>query len=316
MMRRWMCLLFLVALPGMVVAREFVVDQKNAKASDSNAGTLEKPLKTISAAALKVHAGDKVIIHAGQYRETVIINASGTAEVPIVFAAAPGETVVIKGSDVIKHWTRENGEIWKAALPPVLYRSTDPKSPSFWRTNDVRLVFARDGVLLDAEHLRRVTKKDQLQAGAFFCDVAKNQLFVWLPDSTDPNAKTMEVALRGAWLYVNGSNITIRNLQLRHSSTLGIVNWPACVLYGNNDTLESCSITWSDFVGVSLGGNNDKLLRCTIACNGSTGIGGTGEGHLIERCRVIYNNIDRYYFQLALRRRQTHPCLYSWPGKS
>ena len=71
---------------------------------------------------------------------------------------------------------------------------------------------------------------------------------------------------------------------------------PLASCYGNNVTLESCSITWSDFVGVSLNGNHDKLLRCTIACHGSTGICGTGQDHVIEGCRVIYNNIDRYYF--------------------
>ena len=64
----------------------------------------------------------------------------------------------------------------------------------------------------------------------------------------------MEVGLRGAWLYVNGSNIIIRGLQMRHSSTLGIADWPACVLKGDNVTVESCTISWSDFVGISLGG--------------------------------------------------------------
>ena len=297
MMRRLIFLLVIAALPRVVPAREFVVNQKDAKASDTNEATPGKPLKTISAAATKVQAGDKVVIHAGQYRETVIISASGTTDAPITFEAAPGETVVIKGSEIIKHWTRDTGEIWKAALPiPPTKRSPNSNDSTFWRTNNVRMVIIKDGEQLDAQHLRRVSAKDQLQPGAFFCDLPGNLLFVWLPGSANPNNTEMEVALRGAWLYVFGNNITIRGLQMRHSSTLGIVNWPACVLNGNNVTLESCSISWSDFVGVSLGGNNDKLLRCTIACHGSTGIGGAGEGHLIEGCRIVYNNIDRYYF--------------------
>jgi parallel beta-helix repeat protein len=287
-------LLLVVTLSTIAHARQYVVNQKNNTAADSNPGTPQKPLKTISAAAAKVQAGDRVIIHAGQYRETVIINASGIAEAPIIFEAAPDEIVVIKGSDVIKDWTRESGEIWKTNLPPVLYRSADPKSPSFWRTNDVRLVFAKDGALLDAEHLRRVTNKDQLRAGTFFCDVAKNQLFIWLSDSSDPNAKTMEIAVRGAWLYVNGNNIIIRGLQMRHSSTLGIATWPACRLSGENIVMKNCIVSWGDFVAISLSGNRNKLLRCTIACHGNSGVSGTGKQHVIEKCRVVYNNIDRY----------------------
>ena len=229
-MRRLIFLLFIAALPGLVPARELVVNQKNTKASDTNDGTPEKPLKTISGAATRVRSGDKVVVHAGQYRETVIINASGTADAPIIFEAAPGETAVIKGSEIIKHWMRDTGEIWKAKLPPLPVRSNQSNDPTFWRTNDVHMVIVKDGEQLDAWHLRRVTTRDQLQPGSFFCDVPSNLLFVWLTDSSNPNDATIEVALRGAWLWVFGNNIIIRGLQMRHSSTRGIVDWPACVL--------------------------------------------------------------------------------------
>ena len=295
-MRRLIFLLLIAALPRVVPAREFVVNQKDAKASDANAGTAEKPLKTISAAAMRVQAGDKVVIHAGQYRETVIINASGTVDAPITFEVAPGETAVIKGSDVIYGWTRDAGDIWKAELPAVPKRSPDAKDASFWRTNDVRLVFAKDGVLLDAQHLRRVIVKEQLRPGTFFCDVPRNLLFVWLSDSSDPNARSMEVALRGAFLYVNGNNVIVRGLQMRHASTLGIATFSACRLCGENIIMENCVISWADFVGASLGGNRNKILGCTIACHGNSGLGALGKDHVIERCRVIYNNIDRYFF--------------------
>src|ERR1700731_3336244 len=104
---------------GTAQATEFIVDQHNPKASDENLGTREKPLRTIQAAATRVKAGDKVTIHAGEYRETVIIKASGNPEAPIVIEAAPNETVVIKGSDVIKGWVRTSPNVWKAKLPPV-----------------------------------------------------------------------------------------------------------------------------------------------------------------------------------------------------
>src|SRR5205807_603366 len=82
-------------------AREFIVNQRDPAASDKNIGSRTKPLKTISAAVSKVHAGDKVTIHAGEYRETVIVKSSGTNDAPIVIEAASGEVPVIKGSDVI-----------------------------------------------------------------------------------------------------------------------------------------------------------------------------------------------------------------------
>ena len=275
-------------------AREFIVNQRDPAASDKNPGSRTKPVKTISAAVSKVHAGDKVIIQAGEYRETVIIKASGTNEAPIVIEAAPGETVVIKGSDVISGWTLDHDAVWKATLPKLPPRSTDANDASFWIANQIHRVFIRDGILLDAIHLRSVIAREQLQPGSFFHDPTNSMLYVWLPDSDDPNKCKIEAAVRGAWMNVVGSHVVVRGLQMRHASTLAISNWPACNIYGQGSRLENCVITWGDFAGVSLSGNRNSLVNCVVACHGNSGIGGTGEGHLIEGCRVIYNNIDRY----------------------
>jgi parallel beta-helix repeat protein len=274
-------------------AADLVVDQRNPKASDQNPGTKQKPLKTIQAAASRVKAGDKVTIHAGEYRETVIIKASGTPQAPIVFEAAPNETVVIKGSDVIKGWVRTSPNVWKAKLPPVPPRAGKSDDPSFWRTNDVRQVFIKDGILLDAVHLRPAPV-DQLKEGNFFCDIPNDELYIWLKDSDDPNRLTIEASVRGAWLYLWGNNVIIRNLQMRHASTIAIINWPACALNGESIVLENCQLTWGDFEGLSVEGRGNKIVSCTVSCHGNSGINGTGEEHLIENCRLMYNNIDHY----------------------
>ncbi len=193
-------------------AAELVVNQGHAAASDENPGTPARPLKTISAAAAKVKAGDHVLIHGGEYREIVIITASGTETAPIVFEAAPGEKPVIKGSDVIKDWQRDAGDVWKTKLPATRPPTSDGDDPAFWRTNDVRQVFTRDGVFLDAERLARVAARDQMKAGTFFCDKGESTLYVWLADSGSPVEHPLEVAVRAAWLSVNGSHVTIRGL--------------------------------------------------------------------------------------------------------
>src|SRR5450759_1966230 len=213
-------------------AREFIVNQRDPAASDKNPASRTKPLKTISAAVSKVHAGDNVIIHAGEYRETVIITASGREEAPIVIEAAPGETVVIKGSDVISRWTLDHDAIWKARLPKLPPRSPDSNDASFWIANEIRRVFIRDGTLLDAIHLRRVNAKDRLQPGNFFHDTADSTLYVWLPDSDDPNKHKVEAAVRAAWMRLTGDHIIVRGLQMRHASTLAIANWAACTIPG------------------------------------------------------------------------------------
>ncbi len=294
MLRCFFCSCLLAALVPIGFAAELVVNGPHEAASDGNPGTPERPLKTILAAATRVKPGDTVLIHGGEYRETVIVTTSGAENAPIVFEAAPGETPVIKGSDVIKDWQRDSEDVWKTTLPATQPPTSDADDPAFWRTNDVRQVFTRDGVFLDAERLTRVAARDQMKAGTFFCDKGKSTLYVWLADSGSPGEHPPEVSLRGAWLRVNASNVTVRGLAMRHASTTAIAPWPACILTGENITMEDCVITWGDFVGASITGKRHRFRRNVLACHGAAGMGGTGEEHLIEGCRFIYNNVDRY----------------------
>jgi parallel beta-helix repeat protein len=285
----------LLAFVSPIQATDLVVDNRNPHASDQNPGTKQQPLKTISAAAARLQAGDHVTIHGGEYRETVVIKASGTSQAPILFEVGAGETAVIKGSNLVTSWARKSPNVWVAKLPAVPPRSDKQEDASFWQTDDVRQVFIRDGVLTDAVHLRPA-ESQRLTEGQFFCDSANRQLYIWLSDLQDPNKLTIEASMRTMLLYVLGSNVTVRGLQMRHCNPVGPAIGVACDLLGQNDLLQKCTVSWTGYVGVGLAGKNNTLSACTIACHGNSGVNGSGEGHVIEGCQIIYNNIDRYYF--------------------
>ena len=60
----------------------------------------DRPLKTISAAAELAQPGDTITVHAGIYRERVTPPRGGTSDRKrIVYQAAPGEKVIITGSE-------------------------------------------------------------------------------------------------------------------------------------------------------------------------------------------------------------------------
>ena len=66
--------------------------------NDDNPGSAEAPWRTIQHAADVAQAGDTVCVHTGTYSEDVTFARSGSAEAPISFAAAPGETANVQGS--------------------------------------------------------------------------------------------------------------------------------------------------------------------------------------------------------------------------
>jgi hypothetical protein len=75
------------------------VDQGNPAASDSNPGTASLPWRTISHAFVSAQPGDSVVIREGIYHESVATGTGGdTTSGPIVFAACPGEQVIVDGT--------------------------------------------------------------------------------------------------------------------------------------------------------------------------------------------------------------------------
>jgi parallel beta-helix repeat protein len=279
-----------------VCATEYFVAQNRPGASDFNAGTALAPLKTIGAGINKLKAGDKLTIHEGEYREMVIMRTSGTAAQPILIEAAPGERVVIKGSDLVSGWRRDGKStaVYQAKLPPLPQKSPDSRNPTYWAFNDVRQVFARDGVLLDAVPLKRVLSRSAMKPGTFYYNAGKMTLYVQLANNANPAKYKIEASLRTMWLHVEAEYVTVRGIQMRHSNTMALGAWPAAAISGKYNVVEGCTFTWGEFIGVSLNGSNHELVNCVIACNGNSGVSGMGSNHLIEGCRVVYNNLDRY----------------------
>lgn len=94
---------------------------------DSWEGSRKRPLRTISKAAQLAEAGDCVVVHEGIYREWVKPQHSGTSQKSrIVFETAPGEQVIIKGSERIQNWERVEGTVWKSVLPNTFFGEYNP----------------------------------------------------------------------------------------------------------------------------------------------------------------------------------------------
>ena len=94
---------------------------------DSNDGSVSRPLKTISMAARRAQPGDVITVHEGVYRERIDPPRGGTSDVDrIVFRAAPGEEVILKGSEVMTGWERVQNDTWKATIPNRFFGDFNP----------------------------------------------------------------------------------------------------------------------------------------------------------------------------------------------
>ena len=95
--------------------------------SDEAEGSAASPLRTIDRAAQLAVPGDTVMAHAGEYREWVRPARGGLSDRRrITYTAAPGEHVVIKGSERLRGWVPLDGSVWRAEIPNELFGGWNP----------------------------------------------------------------------------------------------------------------------------------------------------------------------------------------------
>ncbi len=95
--------------------------------NDFHCGSKAQPFFTIGRAAAIAEPGDCITVHEGVYREWVQPMNAGASELRrIVYQAAPGEKVVVKGSEQIKGWEKVEGTVWKVTLPNTFFGDYNP----------------------------------------------------------------------------------------------------------------------------------------------------------------------------------------------
>ncbi|HOD80841.1 MAG: hypothetical protein BWX88_01311 [Planctomycetes bacterium ADurb.Bin126] len=104
-------------------------DAWSGRLAQPSADKTDGPLASVQAArdaarrfrAAAPGAGVTILLAGGTYRlgEPLVLEPadSGTAEAPTVIAAAPGQSPVLSGGQVIRGWTKGEGGVWTAACP-------------------------------------------------------------------------------------------------------------------------------------------------------------------------------------------------------
>ncbi len=126
------CFLILFASVAIGNAAEYHV---SISCKNSNLGSVDAPVRTIQHAAELAQPGDIITVHAGIYRERIDPPRGGLSDSRrITYQAASGETVEIAGSEVVKEWTKMEGNVWKTVIPNRFFGTFNPyQDENLWR---------------------------------------------------------------------------------------------------------------------------------------------------------------------------------------
>lgn len=273
-------------------ARPYVVDSRHAQASDSNPGTREAPLRTISEAARRVDAGDEVVVRPGLYREAVTLTRSGAQGKPIVFRSEERWGAVISGSDLLTNLQDEGEGVWSAMVP----RQGDHE--------DAPVGGNPQWVYLNDEPLERAESRDRLIPGSFFLDTTgvgpSWRVTVALPEGLDLKDATLEYACREGLITPQGdqgSELPLNDIHIQGFTFKHNADWfrgkPSIRVTGQRWLVEDNHILWASYTGgILMRRSNQAVVRHNlvewIGCQGIGG--GNNVDLLVEGNTVRYNN--------------------------
>jgi alpha-L-arabinofuranosidase len=133
--------------------------------NNGNPGTRRAPLRTIQRAAELAQPGDVITVHEGVYRERINPPRGGESDRKrIVYRAARGARVEIKGSEVIDDWVKVRDDVWKVTLPNTYFGGFNPYTNVIrgdWfnprgREHHTGAVYLNGDWLVEATHLDEV----------------------------------------------------------------------------------------------------------------------------------------------------------------
>ena len=267
---------------GETFAANYYID--GSKGTNSNPGTEDLPLKTISAGVSKAFAGDTVWIFSGTYRETInlVRGGSGPAD-PIAIRSMPDAEVHIKGSDLVSAWAPHAGSIWKrdnwgvnsqqVFVDGVPLQQIGEGSPFHTTLFDGKPILKPTGLGLS-----------DMGPGTFWYNLPEKVLYVWLPDGSDPNLHTVEASTRN-WIIPPKelSYIELTGLEFAHSNQTSIGQGAGIVnAWGRSWIISKCSFVFGDFAGLEILGEEHTLTDNSFNFNGALGIYIQGSGPAYE----------------------------------
>lgn len=255
---------------------------------DSNPGSKDSPLRTIQRAADLARPGDVITVHEGVYRERISPPRGGESDAKrIVYQAAPGEKVEIKGSEVVKNWEKVQGDVWKVTIPNTFFGKFNPYSDLIhgdWfspqgRQHHTGAVYLNGQWLAETTSLSNVlntTWKEPL----WFGQVDKDATTIWAQfKGVNPNEQLVEINVRRTVFYPEkpGMNyITVRGFALRQAAPpwapptaeqMGIIgtHWSKGWIIENN------TISHAVCSGVALGKYGDQWDNRAESAEGYVG---------------------------------------------
>lgn len=260
--------------------------------SDSAAGTAAAPVRTLGRAVAIAAAGKTIVLRAGTYNESVVVDKRLTIQ------AWPNEAVWLDGSIPVTSWTASSGR-WSTSWTIEFDSSATydrGSTDTSWIDPAYPMAAHPEQVWINGVAQRQVGSLSQVNSGAFYHDTAGNKL--WL--GTDPTGKEVRVSNRSRALMVRAANTVLRGFGVRRYAP-SVPDMGSITIEQAGVTVEHLVVTDAATTGLHVGagrtGNTSNVVirNVSIARSGMLGFNASYSDKLTLQGVISEgNNTERF----------------------
>ncbi|WP_373496477.1 DUF1565 domain-containing protein [Aquiflexum sp.] len=213
--------LIYIGICGLIATQAFASEYHvSISGSDDYSGTMNHPFKTIGAANRAARAGDTITVHSGTYREWIDPMYGGTSHLNrIVYRAAEGEEVFIKGSEVIRGWEKAGQGVWKVTLDNAFFGDYNPYRElvsgdwflNYGRNHHTGEVYLNGKSFYEIDSLEKVFKPEILKDA----QDKEGSLFQWYSERFTPYHYPHSTKIAGIMTTMEGDDRYINNIFIK-----------------------------------------------------------------------------------------------------
>lgn len=263
--------------------------------SDSAAGDVKNPLRTLGAAVARARTGATIVLREGTYHESVTV----PKEKALTLQSYPNEAVWLDGSSAVAGFVRSgSGWVksgWNVAFDssPTHARGAADSNQAGWQWINPAYPMAAhpDQVWIDGVAQKQVGSSGELVPGSFYVDYGTKQLHL----GSDPTGKSVRASDLVLGLTVLSPGSTIRGLGVRRYAP-SVPDLGAMRLFGaDGSTVENVVVADNATLGLNIGSKSVRMRNVTSSGNGQMGIGSNyADGLDASGLRVDNNNTEHF----------------------
>ncbi|QIZ99961.1 DUF1565 domain-containing protein [Leifsonia sp. PS1209] len=239
--------------------------------SDSAAGTVAAPFRTVQRALDVAPSGATIVLRGGTYHESVNV-PSGKA---ITVQSYPKEAAWFDGSSVVGGWAK-SGTTWVASgwnhvfdASPTYDRGASDGTAAGWQWLNPAYPMAAhpDQLFVGGVAQTQVSSRAAVKPGTFFYDTGAKALVM----GSDPTGKEVRASDLQKAISVGSTGFTLKGVGVRRYAP-SVPDMGTVTDYKGGATFENVSFLDNATTGVSVGGSGNTFRQVTAARNGLLGI--------------------------------------------